>query len=339
MENKISIGSLAASLSRTSGKGKKVCEDFVKEFFKLTGEILESGESIRIKGFGTFKVVEVESRTSVNVTTGAKQELKPYKKVVFTPAKELASIINAPFEDFESVEIDADMPDEIFSAAMKKEVITEVPEEKLSDENDVSTTRLEVGSEEEGSDDVITYEAYQDMEAEETKEEIEEENTEDTMKNKFGLGILIGSLSTLLVCLIIFILGCFFNWWPMNLGREKVVENTVQTLPEEVTPEALPIEEGEEVAAETKPEEGPQIYDRVSTTRYLTTIAREHYGNFNLWPYIYIENESILGHPDRITPGTRVVVPSLSKYGVDPSNPKDIEAAKQKGKEIYARFK
>ena len=80
------------------------------------------------------------------------------------------------------------------------------------------------------------------------------------------------------------------------------------------------------------------VYDTIGTTRYLTTMAKSHYGNYNLWPYIYEENKSFLGHPDRIRPGTPVVIPKLSKYGVDPTNKEDIEKAKKMGVEIYARF-
>lgn len=81
------------------------------------------------------------------------------------------------------------------------------------------------------------------------------------------------------------------------------------------------------------------VYDVISKTRYLTTMAKDHYGNYNLWPIIYEENKAILGHPDRIKPGTRVIVPPLSKYGVNPNNKKDIENAKRKGVEIYSRYK
>lgn len=79
-------------------------------------------------------------------------------------------------------------------------------------------------------------------------------------------------------------------------------------------------------------------YDTVTTTRYLTSISKEHYGNYHFWPYIYLENENILGHPDRIKPGTKVKVPSLSKYGVDPKKPADVAKAKKLGQEIYKRF-
>ena len=81
-----------------------------------------------------------------------------------------------------------------------------------------------------------------------------------------------------------------------------------------------------------------KVYDTISTTRYLTTMAKDHYGNYNLWPYIYKENSKILGHPDRIRPGTKVVIPPLSQYGVDPKNPEDIKKAKKLGVEIYSRY-
>lgn len=82
----------------------------------------------------------------------------------------------------------------------------------------------------------------------------------------------------------------------------------------------------------------PLAYDAIGKTRYLTTMSREYYGNPNFWPYIYEENKAKFGHPDRIKPGTPVVVPSLKKYGVNPKNPADIEKAKRLGKEIYARY-
>lgn len=362
MENKITINSLAGNLAATTGKTKKLCEDFLKEFFKVAAEVLDTEETLKIKGFGTFKTIDVESRESINVNTGKKQEIASFKKVVFTPAKELASAINAPFEDFNSVEID-DVPEDIFyeNTDGTETGNLSIPEESsIDNENKVSDDRLEEGSEEENSDDVITYEAYTEQEPEEDKKETSEAfraastnevddydrqqinvagslpvyEYEEPVKSRFGIGFLIGSLSTFAVCAVIFMLGCFFDWWPVNFGNIKNIARveTVAPSPEET------IEESQENQLEQQPEIVP-VYDTVSTTRFLTTIAREHYGNYNFWPYIYLENEKILGHPDRITPGTQVIVPDLSKYGVNPENKEDIETAKKKGLEIYARFK
>lgn len=79
-------------------------------------------------------------------------------------------------------------------------------------------------------------------------------------------------------------------------------------------------------------------YDRIGTNRFLTTMAREYYGNPDFWSYIYEENSHRFGHPDRIKPGTSVIIPNLKKYGVDPNNPADVEKAKLLAKEIYARY-
>ncbi len=143
--------------------------------------------------------------------------------------------------------------------------------------------------------------------------------------------------------------------------REMAVADSLATLRKTASPEASDSignvsamisgdtsgdapDAGEADMAETakKPDTAPSdtpVYDVVTTTRYLTTIASEHYGNFNLWPYIYEENKAILGHPDRIKPGTRIVVPPLSKYGVNPKNKSDIDKAKKMGKEIYSRYR
>ena len=378
MENKIAIGSLSGLLSQSTGKSKKLCDDFLREFFKLASEVLVEGEILKIKGFGTFKVTVVEARTSININTGAPQEIASHKKVIFTPSKEMASAINAPFEEFESVEMEDEIPDDYL---MYEEIMQErEPEEEINSEIFPDKTQLEVGSDEEEEDDEITYEAYKDIEdnadvaasieeynldtsanesvneetspGEKNKPEDKEESVEsaakepvittlpvpyyeEPVKSRFGIGFLTGTLSTLVVCVTIFMLGCFFDWWPVNFGSSKEISDPQmeQTLISEEN------SENTESPENINEEEVVPVYDTVSTTRYLTTIAREHYGNYNFWPYIYMENESILGHPDRIVPGTQVVVPDLSKYGVDPSNKTDIEAAKKKAVEIYARFK
>lgn len=349
MENRITISMLAAAMAEATGRGKKSCEDFVKEFFRLTADVLAAGENIRIKGFGSFKIAEVEARSSVNVSNGEPTEILAHKKVIFTPSKEMASLINAPFEVFESVELDDDI--DFYEIDVPEEV--EAPSEALKEgeENLVETPVLEAGSDEEEFDDEITYEAYNEEteqpaseipQPEEQSPEIEKTGPEPEViyvetPNRFGKGFFMGALSALVVCLAVFMIGCFLNWWPVNFGSSKALVSEaekIETLAEPV--EAAPSEEIEAVNEE--PAVNP-VYDTVTTTRYLTTISREHYGNFNFWPYIYIENESILGHPDRITPGTKVIVPPLSKYGVDPANKADEEAAKKKALEIYSKFR
>lgn len=104
-----------------------------------------------------------------------------------------------------------------------------------------------------------------------------------------------------------------------------------------------PIEPGsDESAAPTEAsdsQEPPKVYDTITRKRFLTTMAKEHYGNYNLWPFIYDENRDHLGHPDRIKPGTKVIIPPASKYNIDANDPKCVERAKKRGAEIYAKYK
>lgn len=363
MENRLTLSSLSNLLAETTGRSRKSCDDFLREFFKLAGDILASGENLRIKGFGSFKISEVESRASINVSTGKPNEIAAHRKVVFTPAKELAAIINEPFEIFGTVEVDEDFPLEDLEEDLPE--LEEIPgqEPELSvEENSVATNEnaieksiIEAGSDEEEIDDDITYEAYNNfMNTNNNNQpaplQPEPEKIYVQTPGLFGKGYLLGFLSALVICLFVFILGCFLNWWPTNMSRPgsvppppapvTVVEETPEPLTQEI-PEVIEEQESNVAPAEKEPlkVEPNKVYDKVTTTRYLTTIARDHYGDFNFWPYIYLENQSFLGHPDRVTPGTRVVVPPLSKYGINPANRQDLEKAKMKAQEIYSRFR
>lgn len=121
-------------------------------------------------------------------------------------------------------------------------------------------------------------------------------------------------------------------------GEDKATDATDrQNKPQASQEEPAKVEEKGGAEAPTAPSD-VKAMDKITNTRYLTTMAKEHYGNYNLWPYIYLENESKLGHPDRIKPGTPIVIPNISKYGVDPNNPKDIEKARKLGVEIYNKY-
>ncbi len=80
-------------------------------------------------------------------------------------------------------------------------------------------------------------------------------------------------------------------------------------------------------------------YDVVSGNRFLTTMARQYYGHQDYWSYIYKANETKLRHPDRIRPGTRVVIPDFEKYRTSDDPEKNRNDAHRMGVEIYNRYK
>lgn len=205
-----------------------------------------------------------------------------------------------------------------------------------------------------------------------SEEEQSSKNTENP--RKFGIGFLTGFLSAVAVCAVLFIIFYFTGLIPPMIKTDQIVENptdiketnnhasdeTVITpsetniesiekevdsnLPKKSDNEVVNIKEENKLDNASNPSVPTQpsdeiVYDMITKTRYLTTMAKDHYGNYHLWPYIYIENKKFLGHPDRIKPGTKIVIPPLSKYGVNPKNKNDIEIAKKKGVEIYSRYK
>lgn len=103
MNDKLNIQNLIDSLAEKHGIDKKVADGFVKGFFSLIEEGLEKDRYVKIKGLGTFKLIDVESRESINVNTGERFEIQGHTKISFTPDSSLKEVINRPFAHFETV--------------------------------------------------------------------------------------------------------------------------------------------------------------------------------------------------------------------------------------------
>ena len=70
MNERLTIQDLTDLLAAKHSMTKKDAEAFVKEFFLLIEQALENENTVKIKGLGTFKLIDVDSRESVNVNTG-----------------------------------------------------------------------------------------------------------------------------------------------------------------------------------------------------------------------------------------------------------------------------
>lgn len=109
MSERLNTQDLIEILIERQGLDKKQAESFIKEFFALIEEGLERDKSVKIKGLGTFKLVDVESRESVNVNTGERIEIQGHTKISFTPDAVLRDVINKPFAHFETVVLNDDV--------------------------------------------------------------------------------------------------------------------------------------------------------------------------------------------------------------------------------------
>lgn len=103
MDNKILLQDIADLLSHRSGITKREAEQFVRAFFDVIQQGLERDQFVKIKGFGTFKLVEVGQRESVNINTGERFQINGHTKVSFTPDNALKDLVNRPFSHFQTV--------------------------------------------------------------------------------------------------------------------------------------------------------------------------------------------------------------------------------------------
>ena len=103
MDKKVFIQDLADGLVLRRGLPKKDADVFVRSVFEIIGEYLQTDKIVKVKGLGTFKLVTVDSRESVDVNTGERIVIKKYTKINFTPDPVLRDAVNKPFAQFETV--------------------------------------------------------------------------------------------------------------------------------------------------------------------------------------------------------------------------------------------
>ena len=100
---KLTIQEIAVVLQQRNGFDKREANLFVSTLFQIIQERLESDGIVKIKGLGTFKMIDVEARESVSVRTGERVVIGGHAKVSFTPDATMKELVNRPFSQFETV--------------------------------------------------------------------------------------------------------------------------------------------------------------------------------------------------------------------------------------------
>jgi nucleoid DNA-binding protein/chemotaxis protein histidine kinase CheA len=101
--SKISLSDLAQRLAEKSGISLQDAELFIRKMFDVANEGLQSDKLVKMKWLGTFKVMAVKDRESVDVNTGECIIIEGRDKISFTPDNILKEIVNKPFAQFETV--------------------------------------------------------------------------------------------------------------------------------------------------------------------------------------------------------------------------------------------
>lgn len=131
MEKKVLLADIADALAKKAGITKKNADAFVRAFFSTIEQNLLEDNYVKVKNFGTFKIIRVNERESVNVATGERIQISSHGKVSFTPEGALRDQVNLPFAHFTNVELNDDTTleelEEIETPTEKTEDVVEEP--------------------------------------------------------------------------------------------------------------------------------------------------------------------------------------------------------------------
>ena len=126
---KTNIHNLVPYLVEKGGMGAKDAEQFVQSMFDIIQEALHRDGHVKVKGFGTFKIVAVEPRESVNIHTGERVLIEGHNKISFVPDSVMKEQVNKPFSLFETVILNEGVE---FNDTLS-EVVEKMDDESLSD--------------------------------------------------------------------------------------------------------------------------------------------------------------------------------------------------------------
>ena len=173
---------LAAALTEKHGLAKADAEAFVSAMFTLINEALASERAVKVKGLGTFKVISVAARKSVDVNTGAPIVIDGRDKISFTPDSSLRDEVNKPFAQFETVVVNDGVDFSEIDRKFEKEETTENTEETGSTKDTENTE--ETGATKDTKDTEETGDTKDTEDTEETGATKDTKDTEETGATK-----------------------------------------------------------------------------------------------------------------------------------------------------------
>ena len=337
MNNTIILSQLSETIAGLTQSEAADDENFVRERVALVAERLEAAGRVEVPALGTFVIAD--------------------DGVDYAPDAALAEAINAPFAAFEAIEL----PDEVeLSESIDSPESDDAPDDSEPSEEAEQSAEAEESEEPENPATSEPEEQAIAEAAEFEQEALAEEPSGDSENSEPAAKPAAEPVSEpapesfaerrrpltwpwwLIACVVCFIGGYMAGSYTAgNSGEPLPVQPSEPLDSVEVTDEPevyyLPEEElNDDVELSAEPR--LPITDTVSSNRFLTTIARRHYGHMDFWPYIYEANADKLGDPNKVAAGTVVIVPSPDSLHLDPDCIEQLIVARAKGDEIYKRF-
>lgn len=321
MNNRFTLQDLAGILATQTGRTKKESEEFLREFIRVVSDGAFTDKMVKIKGLGTFKVIEVEDRESVNVNTGKRFIIPGHSKFNFTPDKELKELVNKPFSFFDTTEIHTEDSLQELTATTEEQIET-TEEEEDDQEKEIEQEPVENTPQNDEHDEQEESKKEEPLPKSEDRVKI---GTVQQKKNKLLLTIIL-----ILLVAAVGVLAYFFLHLPGQQPKPAVqTENSIK----EVIPDTQDkVEEPElsepeqTVTTESAP---PKVlaYVTIEPGTRLTLISLDYYQHKIFWVYIYEFNKEQIEDPNNIPVGTKLAIPAPEVYGINANDRESIEKA------------
>lgn len=259
---KLTIQEIAAVLQQRNGFDKREANLFVSTLFQIIQERLETDGIVKIKGLGTFKMIDVEARESVSVRTGERVVIGGHAKVTFTPDATMKELVNRPFSQFETVVLNdgvefSDLKEQVGDADddqhddQEEEPLAEETSQAVEQSVEQPVVKLVEQPVEQESEQPVEPEPEQPAEQEETKP-VEEFVFEEEEPHSWGRWLL-GALGVLALMALSAYGGYYYG---TNLLQTAVAQ--VDTVVVHDTIMAAPVDTLTEVQSQPAEQPAPQ---------------------------------------------------------------------------------
>lgn len=347
--DKLSWIQLRKEVALMANCSEQEAEQFLSAFIEaiLTG--LKTDKQVKIKGIGTFAVKAIAPRKSVNIATGEEFVIDGYNKLTFTAESMLKESVEKRIDTPKTEEI----LDELSNDPIKKlgeqaiEIVdiladlgqapnTHQPVTPETPEQPETPETPELPEQPENPEQPETPETPELPEQPETPE-----LPEQPAPTRRCNGICWIILAIVLLCVAgagWYFRNTLIQWWQCMQDCQPQPEETIiqpvdtpttiqpviDTLLIDTTavdttlviePEPLPLAEQPRDHSDTL------TIEVVNKASRLTWIAYKHYGEKDLWVFIYEANRHIIKHPAQVKIGQRLVIPKLPEQYRDLSNP------------------
>ena len=255
---KISLQDLASVLVERWRLGKKETSMFVNEMFFLIQKTLDEEKIVKVKGLGTFKIIDVDDRESVDVNTGDRVLIEGHGKITFTPDTLMKELVNKPFSQFETVvlndgvdfnETPVNQSEEGETSILEETEDSAAPLVEFVDESQIEKpVELEMPEPPEVQEKTNESEMIVEQEPSktepvaetvETSDEHEESDVLDDFEEESGFKKYLKWIGIVLLILAVFLIGYLAGRGPKTTSQEPktvvVEKDTIKSMPKDST--------------------------------------------------------------------------------------------------------